>query len=106
MTTASKAIIPDSASEKRRWRQTSAKQTSERSVKHKNLNREGDSGSVDPNLWENETNKIRMELLFSTMNSLLNDALSLQFYGNISIQVNIQDGVIQSIRSGLERAIR
>ncbi|MBQ2821604.1 MAG: hypothetical protein IJF17_08485 [Thermoguttaceae bacterium] len=55
---------------------------------------------------ENETNKVRMELLSSTMTGLLNDALTLQFYGNISIHVSIQDGVIQSIRSSLERAIR
>lgn len=106
MSAVSNSIIPDLVSKKRRIRQISAKQTSERSVKHKDLEYESDSRPIAQNLFENETNQMRMELLSSTMNSLLNDALTIQFYGNISIQVNIQDGVIQSIRSGLERAIR
>jgi|GEM_PF-2519670 len=106
MSATSKSVISDSVPEKHRVRQENLKHASKSSLKDKNSEWLDHSSSGSRKLMENETNKVRMELLSSTMTGLLNDALTLQFYGNISIHVNIQDGVIQSIRSSLERAIR
>lgn len=54
----------------------------------------------------NETNQNRTESIFRSLNDILDDVLTPQFYGNASIQFTVQDGIIQTIRSSVEKSIR
>ncbi len=57
-------------------------------------------------LQMNETNQDRSEKLFQTLRESLSEALKEGFYGNLMLNCCVQNGIIQLIRTSVEKSIR
>lgn len=54
----------------------------------------------------NDTNRLRLAALSENLKEILDEVLIRQFYGNVNLQFSIQEGIIQSIHSSVEKLIR
>jgi len=54
----------------------------------------------------NTTNQARIEAFSNAVKEIFGDVLDSRFYGNVTFHFTVQGGIIQTIRSGVERSIR
>ena len=54
----------------------------------------------------NETNERRVNRLKASMQEMLVEALHRGFFGTVTLEVGVQDGTIQHVRSTMERIER
>lgn len=55
---------------------------------------------------ENETNQLRAEKLHTMLNEVLIQVMTPGFHGNLSVVCRVQDGILQSLRSSVEKTVR
>lgn len=61
---------------------------------------------VNVSTLANSTNQARIEAFSNAVKEIFGDVLDARFYGNVTFHFTVQGGIIQTIRSGVERSIR